>query len=83
MREIDPVSGWANQVRKHIRGVLFGREIRATEVARRCGWSQSYIAHRLSPRGTYPLSVADIEAIATAIGVAPEDLIPTRQEIAA
>lgn len=77
------MSGWANQVRRHVRGVLSEREIRASEVARRCGWSQSYIAHRLSPRGTYALSVADLEAIAVAIGIAPADLIPTRQEIAA
>lgn len=74
---------WTTKIRKRIRATLAEREISAAEVARRAGWRQQYLARRLTPKNPVPFSVADIEAIAIAIGIDPAALTTDREQVAA
>jgi hypothetical protein len=71
-----------DRVRKRVRAVLAERDVSASEIARRVGWRQQYLARRLTPRNPVPFSIADIETIAFALGLDPTALT-TDREVAA
>lgn len=83
MTESYAPSDWTNRVRKRVRATIAESDFREAEVARRAGWTQSYMARRLTARKPVPLSVADIEAIARVLGIPPTDLIPSDREAVA
>ena len=74
---------WATRIRLRVRAVLAEHEVSASEVARRCGWRQQYLARRLTPTNPVPFSVADLEAIAAALGISPTEITNDREAVAA
>lgn len=70
-----------SRVRLRVRLALTEQRVSAAALSRRLGWSQSYIAHRLT--GRRPFTVEDLTAIAEELGIAPARLIADRDEVAA
>lgn len=83
MTESNPQSGYANRVRLMVRAVLDAQGVSATEVAKRCGWKQSYLARRLTRTRPVALSMADLEAIAAALNLHPTALLPDLDRVPA
>jgi len=63
-----------DQVAEEIRVTLARRRLSATELARRMGVSQSYLARRMT--GAQPLDLDDLDRIADALGVPVRQLLP-------
>lgn len=63
-----------DQVAEEIRVTLARRRLSATELARRMGVSQSYLARRMT--GAQPFDLDDLDRIADALGVSVRQLLP-------
>ena len=74
MSEVTTTTTLGERVTEEIRVALARRRLSATELAQRMGVSQSYLARRMT--GAQPLSLDDLQRIATALGVNVVDLIP-------
>lgn len=70
--ELDPN---AMAVVRRVRAVLADAGVSANKVAAEIGWTQSYIARRMS--GAVPFSAADLILMSNALGVTPTHLMPT------
>jgi transcriptional regulator with XRE-family HTH domain len=57
-----------------LRALLARRRVSASELSRRLGWKQSYMARRID--GRVALDVDDLQAIANALQVSVLDLLP-------
>ena len=68
-------------VAEEVRVLLARRRMSATKLAQQLGWSQPYIARRMT--GSQPFDVDDLEQIADALGVGIVDLLPRdrRQQV--
>ena len=64
------------RITEEIRVALARRKMSASELARRAGWGQGYIARRMDGRA--PLSVDDLDRIAEVLDMSINDLIPER-----
>lgn len=62
------------QTAGELRAQLARRRISASELARRIGWKQPYMARRID--GRVALDLDDLELIAQALGIAVTDLLP-------
>src|ERR1043165_7796258 len=58
-----------------LRALLARRRVSASELSRRLGWKQSYMARRID--GRVALDVDDLQAIAHALEVTVLDLLPS------
>jgi transcriptional regulator with XRE-family HTH domain len=65
-----------DQVAEEIRVIFVRKKLSQAEVARRLGWSQFYLSHRLT--GKTPINVNDLEALADLLGVEPTTFFPQR-----
>lgn len=74
-------SDYPSRVRARVRAAIAASGKAARVVAADLGWSQSYMAHRLT--GRQPFSVDDLAAIADALGISPEELTADREEVPA
>lgn len=70
----------SEHVADRIRYQLFLARISAAELARRAGMSQPYVSRRLT--GAQPFDLADLERIASVLGVAILDLLPESSRVA-
>jgi len=61
-------------VASELRAILARKRISAAELARRVGWSQSYMARRVDGRAA--MDVDDLEAVAKALDVPVRALLP-------
>jgi len=61
-------------VASELRAILARKRISAAELARRVGWSQSYMARRVDGRAA--MDVDDLEAVAKALDVQVKALLP-------
>ncbi len=61
---------------RKIRGHLGEERISVAALARKLGWSQSYLARRVDGRVAFDLD--DLEKVAEEIGVQVTDLLPTK-----
>lgn len=68
-----PMTEWACDIAKAISRVLDSRKISDRELARLIGRSQNYVSIRL--RCEAPLSLADLDAISTALELDPASLL--------
>lgn len=67
------------RVAGELRATLARKRISAAELARRLGWSQSYMARRVD--GRQALDLDDLERIAAALDVEPAELLRSATSI--
>ena len=72
MKMTQSPSDYPTRVRRRVRVALAEHEISASEMARRCGWTQSYISRRMAGRS--PFDVADLARIAEELGIGVSSL---------
>lgn len=70
------MSGLSAVVAEEIRAQMGRQRITKAELSRRMGVSEVWIGRRLN--GQMPIGLDDLERIATALGVAPADILPPR-----
>jgi transcriptional regulator with XRE-family HTH domain len=74
-------SGWLRRrTAEEIRVLLARRMMSAAELARRTGMKQSTLARRMTGETAFDLD--DLEAIAQALGVAVQELLPSAETVA-
>jgi transcriptional regulator with XRE-family HTH domain len=73
---MQPTDPNAVAVARHVRQVLSEAGVSAAEVARRLGWTQAYLARRMT-HGV-PFSAADLMAIAGVLNIPATRLVPER-----
>lgn len=69
------------QVRLRVRLALTEHRTSAAAMSRRLGWSQSYIAHRLT--GRRPFTVDELVSIAAELDIPVSRLLPIEREAVA
>ena len=72
---------YASRVRLRVRLALTEHNLSGAALARQVGWSQSYVAHRLT--GRRPFTVEDIAKIAAALDIPVNRLTADRAEAVA
>lgn len=71
-----PATTLTERVAEEIRALMGRRRMTGAALARSLGRSEAWISYRLSGKQTIDLH--DLEAIASALGVAPVELLPAR-----
>lgn len=77
MVESNPSGGMTTRARQKIRGILAERDMTIGELGLKVGWSRSTASRKLGRvRDTAPLTISDVEAVATVLEIPVSQILP-------